>query len=364
MMFIILISSIYEIYGGGKPSKGWFYTIITILALTAGLAYAISPDWHAYWTSFEYMDRIDFSELFWFSEMMDMEIGYIFINKLVSSLGLGYASFTLLLAVISLGLKASSIYRYGGFVFMALLMYYIPTYFFEENVHVRQGMANAIMIYSVRFIIERKLRKFLICFVIAFLFHKAVVAFLFAYWIAKIRFNNLTISLIVGASIIANMAGLSNVIDGVMQFMPFGVADSYNDYVNQSLEASILGDIVKIITVIVLLMYNKKVTERDELFSYFRNIYIFGVVLYFFFGQGIFAARLPGFYTVYIIFVVPRMIYALRYDVAIKNFIYIGFTAYTLLLYINFYNVWGDKSGFGNYRTVFSTSEYGFFKTD
>ncbi len=364
LAILILISSIYEVSKEEKPDRRWYYFIIVMMMLTAGLAYGLSPDWLAYWNAFEGASTVSFTELGYLAEMVDMEYGYMLLNKLVSALGLGYASFTLIIAIIALTLKSITIYRYGGYVFMALLMYFIPTYLFEEHVHVRQGLASAIMLFSVKYIIERKLWKFLICFVIAFLFHKAVVAFILAYWIVKIRMNNTTIILIVVGAIVFNLFGLSAAIDGIMQFMPFGVAETYNDYVNELMDRGVLGDIVKVLTVFAILLFNKNVTEKDPLFAYFRNLYIFGVVIYFFFGQGIFAARLPGFYTVFIIFVVPRMVMALKDNKLIKNFVYISFTSYTILLYVNFYYNWGDKSGFGNYKTSLNEwVPYGFLES-
>lgn len=367
ILILLLISSLYEMYGNseGKANKTWFYSIVTLMIFTAGLAYGLSPDWIPYWNAFEGVAGTNFSGLGDLAERLDMEYGYILLNKAVSSIGLGYASFTLIIAAIALYLKASTIYKYGGYVFLSLLMYYIPVYFFEEHVHVRQGIANAIMIFSIRYIIERKLYKFLICFVIAFLFHKAVVAFLFAYWIVKIKFNNTAIIGIVGLAVVGNYVGLSSAIDGIMQFMPFGVAETYNDYANAFSEGGILGDIVKILTVLAIVMFNKPAEENDEYYAYFRNIYIFGVIIYFFFGKGIFAARLPVFFTVYLAFIVPRMILALRDNPMFKNVVYVSFTIYTILLYVNFYNNWGDKSGFGNYKTVFNPrTPYSFFQRE
>ena len=360
---LILISSLYEVVTNSEPNKLWFKSIIVLMILTAGLTYGLSPDWVAYWNAFEGTIGSSFSEIKEWVEIMDMEVGYMYLNKVVSMFGFGYATFTLLIAAIALTLKSISIYRYGGYVFMALLMYCIPTFFFEEHVHVRQGLANAIMIFSIKYVIERKLWKFLVCFVVAFFFHKAVVAFLFAYWIVKIRFNNYIIIGLVTASVVANLVGFSEAIDGLMRFLPFGVGESYADYANEFSEKSVLGDVVKVLTVIAILMFNNAVVKKDPLFAYFRNLYLFGVVIYFFFGNGIFAARLPSFFTIYIIFVIPRMVMALRDNSFAKSLVYTLFTIYTIALYINFYNVWGDKSGFGNYRTVFhQDSVYGFFQ--
>lgn len=363
ILVLILLTSIYEMYGGQKPSREWFYTIVAVMALTSGFAYAISPDWIPYWNAFEGASLIDIAEIPALAESMDMEIGYIFLNKFVSLFGLGYASFTVIISFIALYLKSTTIYKYSGYVFLGLLMYMVPAYFFEEHVHVRQGLASAITVFSVRYIVERKLYYFLICFVIAFLFHKAAVVFLLAYWIATLKFNNTMVGGIVLVAIIANYTGLSAAIDGLMQFMPFGVAETYNDYANATVVGSILGDIVKVLTVIAILLFNTKATKNDPHFAYFRNIYLFGVVLYFFFGRGIFAARLPGFYTIFIIFLVPRMIMALKDNTTFRNFVYVSFTTYTILLYVNFYVTWGDKSGFGNYTSVFNEwVPYSFFE--
>jgi len=363
LIFLILISALYEFWSDNPPSRKWFIIIVFMMILIAGFAYGISPDWVAYWNAFEMTNQMPFSQLGEYSTLTDMEVGYVSLNKMVSAVGLGYGSFTLFIAAIALILKSSSIFKYSGYVFLGLLMYTIPTYFFEEHVHVRQGLANAIMLFSARYIIERKLWKFLLCFLIAFLFHKAVVAFVFAYWIARIKFSNTTIILFVGLTVIANIAGLSNAVDGLLRLLPFGVGDAYSDYANETWEGGVLGDIVKVLTVLVILIFNNAVVKRDEYFSYFRNIFIFGVIIYFFFGKGIFSSRLPGFYTVYIIFVIPRMIKAMRYSPVVKNILFTSFVVYTILLYVNFYNNWGSRSGFGEYNTFLNKwAPYGFFQ--
>lgn len=321
------------------------------MILTAGLAYAISPDWISYWNAFEGASKLNWGELGFLSENMSMEIGYIVLNKSISSLGLGYSSFLIILVAIGFTLKASTMYKYGGFVFFSLLLYITPAFFVEEHVHLRQGIANAITIFAVRFVIERKLYKFLICLTIAFLFHKACIVFIFAYWIVKIKFNNNTVITLVSVAVLANLTGLSAQIDSIMQYMPFGIAESYTDYAGEEAESSLLGDIVKIIIVCCVLIFNNTATENDPYYAYFRNIYLFGVIIYFFFGGGIFAVRLPNFYLIHIIFLVPRMVMALREKYAFKNLLYTGFVVYALILYIHFYNLWGDRTGFGNYTT-------------
>lgn len=133
LLFLILVSSIYEFNTNIEPNKSWYKTIVVLMIFTAGLAYGISPDWVAYWRAFEDVSETPISQLKELSEYWDMEVGYIYLNKLVSFIGLGYGAFTLLLAAIALSLKTMTIFRYGGYVFLALLMYMVPTYFLKNK---------------------------------------------------------------------------------------------------------------------------------------------------------------------------------------------------------------------------------------
>ena len=71
ILALIMFSSLWEMYSGNtesKPNKTWFYTLIVLMALVAGLAYGISPDWVAYWNTFEGTWATNFSDLSTLSE--------------------------------------------------------------------------------------------------------------------------------------------------------------------------------------------------------------------------------------------------------------------------------------------------------
>ncbi|SMC61482.1 EpsG family protein [Moheibacter sediminis] len=362
---LILFSTLYEMYGNQEVSKPWYYTIVTIMILTAGLAWGISPDWISYWNTFEGAAIVSFGALSDLSEKLDMEVGYLYINKIISSIGLGYGSFVLILAIVSIYLKTSTIFKYSGYVFLGLLMYMVSIYFYEDQIQVRQGLANAITIFSVRYIIDRKLYPFLICMVLAFLMHKSSIVFVFAYWIVLIKFNRNWVIITISLAIIASLTGVSLLIDGLLQLLPFGIGDKYDAYNTQGLqsaESSLLGVIVKVLTVLAVVLFDKQASENDVYYPYFRNLYIFGVAMYFFFGGGIFALRLPNFYLIFIAFMVPRMIFALKENAALKNFIYITFLAYNMALFVHVNNNTKDKAGFSYYRTIFDDrATYSFF---
>ena len=355
MIFLSLaFTSYFEFSNNTKFSKQWYFTIVAVMILTAGLGYGLSPDWRAYYDTFLLLFETDLSAMKRFSEMSSMELGYLYLNKFIGFLGFDFGMVTLLIATLSLLLKTTTFYKYGGLPFLVLFIYAMPNYLFEEHVHLRQGFANAFAIYSIRYVIDRKLFKFLICIAIGYQFHESIIVFVLAYWIAMFKFKPITMGWLVTFAIIGNYTGLNSIIEVLMQFMPVG-GDKFEDYQSDlyAESAVAIGDIVKIISVICIMVYNSY-ASNDKLYCIFRNLFVFGVLLYFFLGKGIFGIRLPGFYLVFLGLTIGRLLYSFDGDVFKRKFIYLNFITYTLILIFWFQYKQGHKSNFNNYHTFFS----------
>lgn len=363
IFFLLVATSYFEFTKNETGSKQWYYAIVIFMMFTAGLGYALSPDCIAYFQTFNLVGDIEWSELDRFAEMASMEKGYLSLNKILGDFGFGFGMLTLVMAIGALTLKASTFYRYGGLPFLVLFIYAMPNFMFEEHVHIRQGMANAIAIFSVRYIIDRKLLKFLLCIGIGFQFHESIIVFVLAYWIAIMKFDEVTIGWLVTIAIIGNYTGLNAIIEVIMQLMPIG-QDKFEDYQSQLYTESdvAIGDIVKILSVMSIMIYNRY-ASHDKLYCMFRNLFIMGVLLYFFLGKGIFGIRLPGFYLVFLGLTLGRMLYSFNGENFKRNFIYFSFVFYTLLLIFWFQVKQGHKSNFANYKTFFTPGAvYGLWK--
>ena len=350
-------------YSKNEVSKQWYIAVVVLMALTAGLGYGLSPDWVAYFDTFNLLSTIDWSQLDRFSDMASMEKGYLSLNKILGDYGFDFGMVTLLIASVSLVLKTSTFYKYGGLPFLVLFIYAMPNFMFEEHVHIRQGLANAFALYSIRFIIDRKLIKFLICIAIGYQFHESIIVFILAYWIAPMKFDEKLIGWLVVFSIVGFYTGLNSVIEVIMQFMPIG-QDKFSDYQSDLYADSgiALGDFIKIISILSIIIYNKYAVH-DKLYCYFRNLFVFGVLLYFFLGKGIFGIRLPGFYLVFLGLTIGRLVYVFNGDSFKRNFVYVSFVSYTILLIFWFQIKQGHKSNFANYRTIFNNEAvYGLWR--
>lgn len=359
----LLVASFLE-FSKKEVSKQLYILVVIIMALTAGLGYALSPDWVAYFNTFRMLSDVSWGEFSRFAEMAGMEKGFLGLNKILSDYGFDFGMLTLLLATFSLILKSTTFYKYGGLPFLVLFIYAMPNFLFEEHVHIRQGLANAFAIYSIRYVIDRNLIKFLICLAIGYQFHESIIIFVLAYWIAPMKFDEKFIGWLVVFAIVGFYTGLNSIIEVIMQYMPIG-ADKFESYQSQLYDQGdgvATGDFVKIISIISIILYNKYAVE-DKLYCYFRNLFVFGVLLYFFLGKGIFGVRLPGFYLVFLGLTVGRLIYSFKGDKFKRNFVYISFVSYTVFLLFWFQVKQAHKSNFSNYSTILSKEAvYGLWK--
>lgn len=363
IFFLILISSFSEFFNGRKSNPIWYYSIVVLMILTAGLGYALSPDWVAYYKTFMLLGDIEWSGFSRFAEFSGMEEGYLIINKILRDNGFGFGAVTLLTATSSLILKGSTFFKYGGYPFLVLFIYAMPNFMFEEHVHIRQGLAIGIAVFSVRYIISRNLWKFLICITIGYQFHESIIVFILAYWIGILKFDEVLIGWLVTIAIIGNFTGLNSIIEVIMQFMPIG-QDKFEDYQSQLYSTSdvAIGDLIKILSVMSIMIYNKYAVH-DRLYCIFRNLFIMGVLLYFFLGKGIFGVRLPGFYLIFMGLTLGRMLYSFKGDYFKRNLIYFSFVSYTIFLIFWFQIKQGHKSNFANYKTFFTEGAvYGLWK--
>lgn len=110
---------------------------------------------------------------------------YKLLNQSVFASGGGPEIVVFICALITLCLIAYVAYRYSPSILLSLAGWYVFGTFFSMHNAVRQCVASAIIFYSIRFIIQRRLVKFLITIAIAAGFHYSALIFLPMYFLYK-----------------------------------------------------------------------------------------------------------------------------------------------------------------------------------
>lgn len=140
----------------------------------------------------------------WFYEWRDIDLfqailldqknesGYVILNKFVGFFG----GFNLLLLVLGVFVCVGFyrfILRYGtkNNLWLSVLIYLIFTeLFLIESTAIRQSIATVFMLFSLKFIIQRRLVPFVLITFLATFFHKSAYMLFLLYFIPLLRFTN------------------------------------------------------------------------------------------------------------------------------------------------------------------------------
>ena len=170
------------------------YVILVSLQLFLILAcrsITLGVDLPNYYDGFYYIKNLNFRDMLsslHFFEMADLvypfgyESGYVFINWIVSHLGFSFHGFLVLCAFINIFSFGYFIYKYSDIPwlsFVILCTFGIYTYFFGI---IRQSLALSIFLWSLHFAVHNKKIKSLLLFLLAFLFHRAILIMMPVYF--------------------------------------------------------------------------------------------------------------------------------------------------------------------------------------
>lgn len=289
----------------------------------------------------------------------EIEWLFVFLNKMIFDVGLPFYFVTLVMAIIAVSLKFTSIYENVEFPALAALFYFMPVMFFEDSGQMRQGLGIAVSVFSFKYIKERNLWMFLLCMYIALGFHKTSIVFIPAYWLAIIPLNKTRIFWILIISLLISPLELYKLGGSLFENVtPQDVGGAYTGYLNDRYYGSEvdtgLNDIVKLFWIIILIRYDNEGCEKVWYYEYMRNLAVFGLAMFYFFRTNeIFAVRLPGAYLFFLtMFCLPNLVYAVRDS--LKSMLYLGFMTYLTMMFFYFGQGTADRGRFtaGKYQNV------------
>lgn len=352
VMLLILLMGMYEVLVIKRKKKWYMYTIALLLIIFGGFRYRVGADANTYISLFQNFPIFTtYSEVFqkalFFKTDEEIEWIYVLLNKLIHDAGLQFYFVTIIMMILALSLKITTIYKNVGYPAVALFFYYMPQYFFEDCGQMRQGVGIAICVYSYRYIKERNLKMFLLMMYLGLGFHKTTIVFIPAYWLVRIPMNGERIFLAIVVSMILSPFKIYGIFGGLLNVIaPDELSAGFNTYNTDTTYGGALGfglnDISKILFIILLIAFDKKGREKVLYYEYMRNLAVTGLCLYYILrGNSIFAVRLTGVYLFFLtVFTLPSILYAMKSQL---KPIFLGiYTAYITLLFFNFARLQGD----------------------
>ena len=150
----------------------------------------VGKDWIYYSKYYDLQLNWNLAELL---DYQRYEIGFKLLTKVLSLIYNNTQFYVFIIGVISVVPVAFIIYKYSKMPFLSLIIYVTLDFYTFNFAGLRQGIAIAIIFFSYKYIVENKFLKFILCIILATLFHTSAIVFLPIYFIRQIKITKLKI---------------------------------------------------------------------------------------------------------------------------------------------------------------------------
>ncbi len=327
--FVLLgISAISNLCGKKGQRVGFWICLVFLMVLAALRGSTVGNDTEEYIDLFRTIQYDSYAELRY-------EIGYIWLNRLLVLIWDNPQIIIIVSSIFIFYSYGRFICKYSNMPWLSLFIFFTFGFYGFAVSGIRQSLAIAILLFSYKFIIERKFIKYLVLVVTACLFHGSALLFLPAYLTNRMQLSRQNILMIFLFGLIL-MIGLSGVTNIVFQYF-----NSYESYAN-----GIYGGDVRIASVfyvivsllIILLSYrtlkrsNSRNTEAYKINGNITLLVCIAAALYIISLKLNIFDRVAMYYNVFAIIVLPNSISRIK-SVNIRQLVII-----TVILFFFLYN--------------------------
>ena len=209
----------------------------------------------------------------------NVEWGFYLLNMISYS----FSIVIFISALIAIPMKIKLICEYSEDGLLSLIMYYTSVFIMFDMGVIRQGIAIMFMLFSVKYIINRDFKKFLIVILCGSLFHITILVTIPLYFLSYIDFDR---KVIYGASFIAlvfSVFKVTTIVFKILAKLPLGtIAYKLNYYLNSNHSNLTMSFIKRIIFLVIFVEFfkRKKIKDKKSLIflnGYFLSILIMGI---------------------------------------------------------------------------------------
>lgn len=299
VFFILSLFVFIDISTYSNKQKLFFFLIsYFLLALFAGLR-ASSPDYGVYEEVFKILgnDHIKNVDI----TVVANDRGYMLLNKFVAFFTSSPIFLFLLVALISVGINLYSYRKYTPFFFSAILLYFVHTYIGRELMQIRAGLACAICLYSIQFIINKQKWKFLLTILIAASFHLVAICFLWGYVLCSLKISLKVWKLLIFISIVIGLfCPLGQFIKMIPTMEMLERIQNYNEWEAYNQSLGIFTNLTVLKTLFIMFLCMRFFNKLQSLhgFKVCFDLYAFSLCwLICFSDYGIFCARIATLFS-------------------------------------------------------------------
>lgn len=260
------------------------------------------------------------------------EILFKFLTKIISSISTNKQLYLLIISFLSNIPISILVFKKSKNPIMSLLLFLSFGFYNFNFSGLRQAIAFAITFYSYKYIVDKKIIKFILSILCAYFFHSSALVFLPAYFLYNFKITKLKIFSIVIFDVFVYIYKIP-----IFSFFNSLFYENYNMVITNSVNWMLMC----LFIVFVCLFFYKKIESSDSSLLY--NLVILGSSIMLLSPIANNILRISNYYFMFIILLIPEIIYSLK---SFKNRLFIGtfsillaFSLYIYLLYVDSYNI-------------------------
>lgn len=257
--------------------------IVIILTILAGLRFEVGFDYYGYQQLFYKTPEIinllgsNLSEL-----GIHGEYGYILLNSIIKSLGLNVTVVFLTVSFFTVILTFISYRRISKYYFVAIYFYVARFYFLLNMGQIRQALAMSILMYSIKYLAERNLIKYIFVVLLAGSFHSVSYLMIPIYFISKINIKDKHFKyFILAAMVIGSTGWFGIVVNNFGSYLPESIVNYY--YWNQySYSLGLLDPVLLFRIGLLFILIKNRVTINNNT-NYSKELvylYFYGIIAF------------------------------------------------------------------------------------
>ncbi|MCM0219381.1 EpsG family protein [Bacteroides fragilis] len=270
------------------------------------------------------------------------EIGYIYLNYIVSLFNSNPQSILIVTSVITLFSFGRFIWKYSQSPWLSLFLFFTYGFFVFSITAVRQSLAIAVLLFSYDYILQGKKLKFVLTVLIATTFHTTAIFFLVSYLCRMFKPTLRTIILFLGIGIVCSY--LFSTLLG-FAFQLFTIYEGYDQgiYFGETRLASILYVVISLLILFFcyFILRQKKVIHQLSDWQLRNNsnmliLVLFAVVFYIISLELNLLDRIAIYYNVFSLILLPNAIYRLYREkrMIVTSLVIILFFGYSAVIMI------------------------------
>lgn len=319
-----MVFSFHEVYVG-RVKKVYLYIFSVYLIILAGLRRGVGPDYGSYkgiyfWAyTYDYKDIIQKAFYITPSKAVDMEWGYLLINRLLMDVFQApFFIVTLVIAILAIFFRNRFVLDNTFYPYTYFLLMFIPGFFVGESGQMRQNLGIYIVYFAIKYIKDRNIWMYLLCIHFAGSIHTVSYLFLPMYWVARVPINRIWMFVFIVLSILLSPFEIYRFFGGWLESIASesNLAIAANSYTEQTIERLNGGfgipEVMVMVISFFLFTFDKPMRDKYPYYEYHRNYAIIGVCAYFIFRNNpIYSSRLAGAFIGFSYILIPNVMYVL-----------------------------------------------------